>query len=173
MVTGGSFAEVIAGLVAVAQCGFGYEAVKGIAASIGWRLDGDEPEFGYVTYQVPTGITATAGESRLCVLFRREGQAPKALLPLFASEQFEDDRPLFDSIFAATADRIAGVLGPRSSSGQYEYGHRVGWQYRYTTWAGAGATLVLVQDEFDIQFGMDVTLWTLPAGTPVKFPLHD
>jgi hypothetical protein len=30
----------------------------------------------------------------------------------------------------------------------------------------------LVQDEFDIQDGMDVTLWMQPVGTPLKETVH-
>jgi hypothetical protein len=29
----------------------------------------------------------------------------------------------------------------------------------------------MVQDEFDIQFGMDVTLWVLPANVAVAVPV--
>jgi len=42
----------------------------------------------------------------------------------------------------------------------------------FTGWALADATLVLVQDEFDIQFGMDVTLWVQPVGSAVQGPVR-
>jgi hypothetical protein len=63
------------------------------------------------------------------------------------------------------------VLGPPSSFGEYTYPHREGWPYSYSWWSLADATIVLVQDEFDIQFGMDISLWVLPAHAAVAVPV--
>jgi len=70
------------------------------------------------------------------------------------------------------AEQLAGFLGAAARSGVYSYPHRAGWPYSFAGWALADATLVLVQDEFDIQFGMDVTLWVLPAGTAIEAPVR-
>jgi hypothetical protein len=52
------------------------------------------------------------------------------------------------------------------------YAHRAAWRYSFAGWGLTDATLVLVQDELDIQFGMDVTLWVQPAGTSIQAPVR-
>jgi hypothetical protein len=42
----------------------------------------------------------------------------------------------------------------------------------FAGWVLADSTITLVQDELDIQFGMDVTLWIQPAGTKIEVPVR-
>jgi hypothetical protein len=160
-------------LRAVSRAGFAYAPTKATCAAAGWHLVEDEPDWGYVNYEVL--LAADSDEYRpLTVLIAESGRTPCAFLPLFYFDDYDEGRKAFDGAFRALAEKLGRSLGASSRSGQYGYAHRAGWPYSFTGWALADATFLLVQDEFDIQFGMDVTLWVQPAGTVVAAPVrHD
>jgi hypothetical protein len=108
---------------------------------------------------------------RLGVEVAESGRPPRAFVPLFCFEEYDVDRGPFDLAYRSLREQLAGVLGPPSSFGEYTYPHREDWRYSYSCWSLTDATFVLAQDEFDIQFGMDVTLWVLPANAPVAVPV--
>jgi hypothetical protein len=74
------------------------------------------------------------------------------------------DRAPFDAAYRCLADVALETLGPAARTGRYEYAHRPGWPYSYCLWRLDEAQVILLQDEHDIQFGMDVSLWLFPPG---------
>ena len=96
---------------------------------------------------------------------------PRAFVPLFYFQEYDARREPFDQAYRSLSEQLVRVLGSSTSSGEYGYPHRKSWSYSYNWWSLSDATLVLVQDEFDIQFGMDVTVWVLPMGAAVKVPV--
>jgi hypothetical protein len=108
---------------------------------------------------------------RLAVELRETSRQPRAFVALFCLEECDTQREPFDDAYRSLAERIATIVGPPTSVGEYRYPHREDWPYSYSWWSLEDAALVLVQDEFDIQFGMDVTLWVLHAGAVVKLPV--
>ncbi|HEY1380784.1 MAG TPA: hypothetical protein VGF55_28540 [Gemmataceae bacterium] len=161
---------VVAVLRAISRAGFAYAATKALCESAGWRLVDDEPDLGYIRYDMLPA--AGPGERRpLSVLIAESNNPPWAFVPLFYFEDYDQGREPFDKAFRTIADQLAGFLGA-ARSGEYRYPHRAGWPYSFAGWELADATLVLVQDEFDIQFGMDVTLWVQPAGTSIQAPIR-
>ena len=161
----------VAVLRAVSRAGFAYAPTKALCDAAGWRLVDDEPELGYVRYDML--LVAGSDELRpLSVLTAESGNTPWAFVPLFYFEEYDEGREPFDRAFHMLAEQLARFLGGMVRSGDYSYRHRAEWSYLFAGWELADATLVLVQDEFDIQFGMDVTLWVQPAATAIQAPLR-
>jgi hypothetical protein len=160
----------VAVLRAISHTGFAYAPTKALCGDAGWRLVDDEPDLGYVRYDML--LAADSDEQRpLSVLIAESNSPPWAIVPLFYFEEYDEGREPFDRAFRTLAEQLAGFLGV-ARSGEYSYPHRGGWSYSFAGWSLADATLVLVQDEFDIQFGMDVTLWVQPAGTSIRAPVR-
>jgi hypothetical protein len=156
-------------LRSISRAGFAYACTKMVCEAAGWQLVDDEPELGYLTYSMDF---ATGLEERrlLSVLIAESNKPPYAFVPLYCFEEYDESREPFDLAYHGIAEQLAGFFGAATRSGEYSYPHRADWSYSFAGWSLADATLVLVQDEFDIQFGMDVTLWVEPAGTPIGAP---
>ena len=158
-------------LRAIAHAGFAYQPTKELAATARWELVDDELGLGFVRYEMFL-TPGQDGRRSLTVLVRDSGEPTCAFIPLFYFEDYEVGREPFDRAFRSLCEQLIGVLGPPLQSGTYSYPHRAEWSYGYAGWALADVTLVLAQDEFDIQFGMDISLWVQPAGTAVKVPVR-
>jgi hypothetical protein len=154
----------------MAATGFAYTETKALAEAVGWPVTDDERELGYIWFGMPIS-GGPAVRQFVCVEVMESGRRPRAYLPLFYFENYESGRELFDKVYQSLLQEIAETLGQPSQSGVYEYPHRPGWFYCYAWWSLANATFALVQDEFDIQFGMDVSLWVLPAGVAFEMPV--
>jgi hypothetical protein len=158
-------------LRAISRVGFAYAPTKALCGAAGWRLVDDEPDLGYVRYDLL--LAAGSNERRpLSVLVAESNSPPWAFVPLFYFEEYDESREPFDRAFRSLAEQLAAFLGAAAQSGEYSYPHRAAWSYSFVGWSLSDATLVLVQDEFDIQFGMDVTLSVQPAGTTVVAPVR-
>ena len=64
-------------------------------------------------------------------------------------------------------NETTGCFGAPTASGYRQLSFRM-WPYAYQRWSLPEGEFTLVQDEFDIQDGMDVTLWMQPVGTPLE-----
>lgn len=162
----GEFLEV---LRAISRAGFGYEQTKELASAAGWKLVDDELDLGYVAFEWRLG-TGDDNRRRLSVWVKKGGGRPWAFVPLFYFNDYDQVREPFDQAYQSLAEQLASLLGTPSSSGEHCYAHRNGWPYACSRWVLPDVVLDLVQDEFDIQFGMDVTLWVLPASQASEFP---
>jgi hypothetical protein len=158
-------------LRAISRAGFSYQRTKELCEAAGWKLVDDELDLGYVAFDMRP-ITGKNVRRRLAVLVSEGGGPPRAFVPLFYFEEYDEQRAPFDQAYRSLTQQLAGVLGPPSSAGEYTYEHREGWPYFYSWWSLTDATFVLVQDEFDIQFGMDVTLWMLPSHAAIGVPVR-
>lgn len=159
--------SAIAVLLAISRAGFAYEPTKMLCDAAGWRMLDDEPELGYVRYDMQLAVDSK--ECRLLFVANAEGEtAPFAFLPLFYFDEFDRERKPLDQAFHTLIEQLSAILGAAEQSGNYRYPHRKEWPYSFAGWSLPDATLMLVQDEFDIQFGMDVSLWVWPAGCRFK-----
>jgi hypothetical protein len=136
----------------------------------------DEPDLGFVQYFLWIG--AGADDRRLLSVGTPELDGPPHLyLPLFyfpedeGGDPEEHERRPFDEAYRRLADGASAILGDARREGTYEYSHRPGWAYNFRIWRVPEAQVVLVQDEHDIQFGMDVSLWLFAAEPDVSIPL--
>ncbi len=154
----------------LSRAGFGYQRTKELCEAAGWKLLDDELDLGYVAFEIRLEHNHDI-RRRLAVEVSESGRPPRAFVPLFYFEEYDLERKPFDQAYWSLSEQLARVIGPPSSSGEYTYPHREGWFFSFSWWSLGDATLVLVQDELDIQFGMDITLWVLPAGAEVRVPL--
>jgi hypothetical protein len=161
----------VAVLREIARAGFDYAQTKTMCEAAGWELEDDEPDLGYVSYFMR--LTPSSEEQRrLSVQIANPyGVTPSAFVPLFFFDDFDQSRAPFDTAFRSLADQFVAIQGEASRVGEYSYPGRAKWAYSFAGWQLPEATLLLVQDYFDGQFGMDVTLWVMPAGSPVEVPV--
>lgn len=156
---------------AISLAGFTYSQTNAICDAAAWQLETNEPGLGYVQYRMPLSDAPEAW--RLFSVYIAGGEKPPfAFLPLYCFEDYDNTREPFDQAFRSLSQHLVGILGVESRSSVYTYSHRATWPYSFTGWSLPDATVLIVQDEFDIQFGMDVTLWVLPAGTAVDAPIR-
>jgi hypothetical protein len=166
--------EVLRG---IAGAGFDYSATKRLCSGSGWQLVEDEPEIGFVQYFLWVG--EGLDNRRLLSVGTPELDGPPHIyLPLYYFPEQEEggdpaahDRLPFDDAYRRLAEDIGVILGLAERDGSYEYSHRSGWPYSYCAWRVPEAQIFLVQDEHDIQFGMDVSLWLFRPKPNVAVPL--
>ncbi len=164
--------EVLRG---IAGAGFVYSATKRLCSGAGWKLVMDEPEVGFVQFYLC--VAPGPENQRLLSVGTQELDGPPHLhLPLYYFPDDDgdadvQDRTPFDEAYQRLADCTCLMLGVAQREGSYEYPHRSGWPYKFCVWRVPEAQVVLVQDEHDIQFGMDVSLWLFAAEPEVSIPL--
>jgi hypothetical protein len=158
-------------LRAIAQAEFAHGPVKALCNDAGWEPIIDEPAHGHIRYAML--LNGGCAEFRpLTVLTAEHNPLRRAFVPLYYFDDYDARREPFDQAFAHCRTKLTGLLGKPSRPGTYGYPHRANWLYSYCAWTLPDATFVLTQDEFDIQFGMDVSLWVLPAGVGVETPMR-
>jgi|SRR6516162_195999 hypothetical protein len=165
--------EVLRG---IAQAGFHYSATKQLCSDAGWEIVSDEPRIGFLQYFLWLG--PGLDDRRLLSIGTPEVQGgPYIYLPLyyFPEEEGENpeehDRTPFDEAYRCLSDGVGVILGPALREGTYEYPVRSGWPYSFRAWRTKEAQVILLQDEHDIQFGMDVSLWLFSVKPEVSIPL--
>jgi hypothetical protein len=158
-------------LRAISRAGFEYAATKVLCEAPGWRLLDDEPDCGYVKYEmVPT---ADWNERRqLSVQIAESGRHPQAFVPVCYIEEYEETRQPFDDAFRSRCEQFVSLLGVASHSGEYKHSYVPNWSFAFAGWSLWDATLILVQNCLDPLSGLDVTLWVLPAGSPIAAPVR-
>ena len=84
------------------------------------------------------------------------------------------DRAPFDDVFAAARSNVIAKLGPPSMEGIHAYSHRPPTHYyRYAVWALKHSRLALAQDEYDIQFGLDLSLRFIYRPGPIETRIYE
>ena len=160
----------------IAGAGFDYSATKRLCSGAGWKLVVDEHEVGFVQFSLWVGA-GPENQRLLSVGTPELDGLPHLYLPLYyfpeeeGGDPGEHERRPFDEAYRQLADGTRLILGEAHREGTYEYPHRSGWRYNFRIWRAPEAQVVLVQDEHDIQFGMDVALWLFAAEPEVPIPL--
>ena len=162
--------DAIAVLRAIARAGFTDNRTKELAEAAGWKLVNGELSLGYLRFDLI--LVPGKDDRRPLTIFVQESGRSWAFVPLFYFDEDEEDREPFDRAYRSLVEQLTGIIDAPFKTGQYSYPHRSGWPYSYSCWSLPDATVVLVQDEFDIQFGMDVSLWILPPGVAVELPMR-
>ncbi len=146
-----------------------YVEIKRVLSTVDWKIEEDEPDLGYMRVGIPAD---KAGGYFTLIIGYRDSEHPPYLILTFAC--FPDSSKSiaeFDEMFLAGVDSIQRVLGNPALSGRRQLSFR-DWPYAYQRWSLPEGEFTLVQDEFDIQNGMDVTLWVQPIGTPLEKTLR-
>jgi len=154
-------------LRAISRAGEDYSTIKRLLAETQWKIDEDDVDLGFLRVFIPDA----ADEYRLIIGYRDPHHPPYSLLTFFLFPDSEDYLAAFNTAFHSAAEAIARHLGPPTACGDHRLSFRT-WTYAYQRWSLPEGEFTLVQDEFDIQEGLDVTLWAQPVGTPIEKTLN-
>ncbi|EEF60895.1 hypothetical protein [Pedosphaera parvula] len=148
-------------LLSIARAGSDYEAIKRLLAETQWEIEEDEVDLGFLRIF----IHDTSGECyRLIIGYRDPDHPPYFLLTFSVVPELEKHVTAFNASFWSAAEMLTRYFGAPTVSGDRHFSFR-SWPYAYHRWSLPEGEFTLVQDEFDIQEGMDVTLWMHPVGT--------
>ena len=119
----------------------------------------DDPEFGFIAFYF----------GGLFCGFTRNGHH-FAHVPLSYHDDTElIDRTSFDAEYGRVRRSILETHGPPAAEGRHVYEHRNPDQfYRYCVWPLQHCRLALLQNESDIQFGLDLCLRYLYRDGPAE-----
>ena len=147
----------------IARAGDDYATIKQLLATTDWEIGADDTDLGFLRIFIPD---ETDKCYRLIIGYRDPEHPPYSLLTFGLFPDSEEHLERFNSTFHSAAEAIAQWLGAPTVSGERELSYRT-WSYAHYRWSLPEGEFTLVQDEFDIQDGMDVTLWIQPVGTPL------
>lgn len=152
-------------LRAIPRSGYHYDSIKRLLSETDWRISEDEKDLGYLRIDIPAELS---GEYYTLVICYRDSEHGQHCLLTFACfPDSESHIGAFDALFLSVAQAVVRHLGEPAVCGEHRFPFRA-WPYSYRRWSLPEAEYTLVQDEFDIQSGMDVTLWIQPVGTTIR-----
>jgi len=152
----------------IARAGDDYSTIKQLLAETQWEIEDDDVDLGFLRVFIPD---AADGCYRLIIGYRDPDHPPYSLLTFSLFPDSEEHVAKFNSAFQSVAKTLTRYFGAPTASGDHRLSFR-SWPYAFHRWSLPEAEFTLVQGEFDIQEGMDVTLWTQPVGTPIEKTLH-
>ena len=156
-------------LRSIMRAGGNYGTIKGLLAKTDWEISEDPFDPGYLRISIPADLPNQ--HFTLITCYRDPDRPPYSLLTFACFPDSEEHVAAFDALFASVAEVLTQHLGQPNVSGDHRLSFRT-WSYSYRRWSLPEGEYTLVQDEFDIQSGMDVTLWIQPVGTPIQATLH-
>ena len=148
----------------IAQAGSSYETIMRLLDETQWEIEADEVALGFLRVFIPDAADECY---RLIIGYRDPKRPPYCLLTFSVFPDLEEYLTAFNAAFHSAAQTLTRYLGAPTASGQRRL-HFRSWPYSYQRWSLPEGEFTLVQDEFDIQEGMDVTLWVQPVGTPIE-----
>jgi hypothetical protein len=156
-------------LRSITRAGGDYGTIKRLLAETDWKIDEDDTDLGYLRILIPTDL---ANEYYTLIIgYQDPNHAPYSLLTFACFPDSEERIAAFNAEFRSAAEAINRHLGKPATSGDRRLSFRT-WSYSYQRWSLPEGEYTLVQDEFDIQSGMDVTLWIQPVGTTIQETLR-
>jgi hypothetical protein len=162
-------AESFETLRSIARAGQDYAEIRRLLATTDWEIEADETNLGFLRVFIPD---ETDKYYRLIIGYRDPDRPPYSLLSFYLFPDSEENLAEFNAAFHSVAEAIAQYFGTPTVSGERRPSFRT-WSYAHYRWSLPEGEFTLVQDEFDIQEGMDVTLWIQPVGTPISETLHE
>lgn len=148
----------------IAGAGGDYPAIKRLLGGTRWEIESDELELGFLRVLIPD---ADDNCYRLIIGYRDPDLPPFCSLTFALYPDSAEHLEAFNAKFHSAAATLAQHLGTPSAGGDRQLSFRA-WPYSYQRWSLPEGEFTLVQDEFDIQEGMDVTLWMQPVGTLIE-----
>jgi hypothetical protein len=152
----------------IARAGQDYAAIRELLATTNWEIGADDTDLGFLRVFIPD---ETDKCYRLIIGYRDPERPPYSLFTFGLFPDSEEHLEAFNSAFHSVAETIAQFIGAPTVSGERQPTYRK-WSYAHYRWSLPEGEFTLVQDEFDIQEGMDVTLWIQPVGTPLDETLQ-
>jgi len=151
------------------RAGHDYDTIKRLLGETQWKIEEDETDLGFLRIGIPA--ERDSGYYTLINCYRDPDRPPFSLLTFACFGETEEQIAAFNACFLSAAGAIAQHLGPPAVRGNRQL-PSCNWSYAYQRWSLPEGEFTLVQDEFDIQSGLDVTLWIQPVGTPLEETLH-
>ncbi len=148
----------------IVRAGSDYDAIKRLLGVTQWEIEADEVDLGFLRVFIPDPVDQCY---RLIIGYRDPDRPPYCLLTFSLFPDSEDRFAAFNAAFDSAAQTLERYFGAPTASGRHQLSLRT-WPYSYRRWSLPEGEFTLVQDEFDIQDGMDVTLWMQPVGTPLE-----
>jgi hypothetical protein len=148
----------------IVRAGSDYDAIKRLLAETQWEFEADEVDLGFSRVFIPDAVDQCY---RLIIGYRDPDRPPYCLLTFSLFPDSEERLSAFNAAFHSAAQTLTRYFGVPTASGHRQLSFRT-WPYSYQRWSLPEGEFTLVQDEFDIQDGMDVTLWMQPVGTPIE-----
>jgi hypothetical protein len=141
-----------------------FDDVRRILRANDIKIENDEEEFGYISFRYNN-----------CLGFFEGKDFHQVYFPFFCFEDWElQDRSPFDAEFLAARSQLAAQYGSPCDEGRHVYSHRrPEHYYLYAVWGLRHCRLALAQDEFDIQFGLDLSLRFLYKAGPAKMRIYE
>jgi hypothetical protein len=171
------FCRVVADLFSLTGSDFSFDDVKRRCLELGWTISEESPENAVLRVLLDDALSVL-----IAALDRRQEFGPILYLPLFYSDDPYDailareahERLGFDAAFAVASETATSCLGAPTAAGRWGYPGR-SQDYSYSAWRGQRGVLFLVQDDFDIIFGSEISVWLAPREPqePIpELPLH-
>ena len=145
-----------------------YEVVRRRALDCGWRLESEQPDDEVLFVEIDEGLSPLVAS-----LAARQPFGRTLYLPLFCTEDPYDavtgaaptHKPDFDVAYSRAKSLFERALGAPARTGTFDFFEGT---YQFAMWRGAHAVLALLQDDFDIQFGSEISAWIIEcrAGDP-------
>jgi len=155
-------------LRSIVRAGDDYSTIKRLLGETQWQIEQDDVDLGFLRIFIPDAADECY---RLIIGYRDPDHPPYSLLTFSLFPDSQEHLATFNVAFHSAAETLTRYFGPPTESGDHQLSFRT-WPYAYQRWSLPEAEFTLVQDEFDIQHGMDVTLWAQPVGTPIEKTLH-
>ena len=157
-------------LRSIARVNGDYERIKQKLAPTAWTIEEDEVDLGFMRISIPDATDADG--YGLIIGYRDHHHHPTyAFLTFYTFPESEKSIPEFDTAFHRIADVLQEHLGEPNVSGERRVPAR-SCSYGHHRWSLPEGEFTLVQDEFDIQNGLDITLWIEAPGTPIDSRLR-
>jgi len=161
-------ARDITTLRSIARAGGDYATIKQLLSGTSWKIDEDEVDLGFLRIFIPDAADECY---RLIIGYRDPDHPPYLLLSFSVFPAAGEQLAAFNAAFQSVTATLTQSFGPPNVSGDHRLSFRT-WSYAYHRWSLPEGEFTLVQAEFDIMEGLDVTLWIHPVGTPIEKALH-
>ena len=152
----------------IARAGSDYDTIKRLLGETQWEIEADQVDLGFLRVLIPDADDECY---RFIIGYRDPDHAPYCLLTFSLFPDSEEHLAPFNAAFLSAAQALTRYFGAPTASGDRQLPFRT-WSYSYQRWSLPEGEFTLVQDEFDIQDGMDVTLWMQPVGTPIEMAVN-
>lgn len=147
-----------------------YDVVRKHCLALGWSLDEEDRQHSVLRVRFDDAVSELVASLAPGQPFGRT-----IYLPLFCTEDPYDcitgaacgEKPDFDTAYALGRSLFETAIGTPLHTGTFNF---FTGTYQFVVWRGTHAVLALIQDDFDVQFGSEVTAWIIECGAGDPLP---
>lgn len=147
-----------------------YDEVRRRCLALGWSIDEEDDRNLVLRIRFDEAVSELVASLAPGQRFGRT-----IYLPLFCTEDpydcitgaSPDEKPDFDTAYSLGKSLFDTVIGTPFRTGTFEFFKGT---YQFAIWRGTHAVLALIQDDFDVQFGSEITAWIIERGAGDPLP---